>query len=55
MARKKILLRTKKQTNYPSSDAEKIRQRAYFIWEERGRPQNSDMDIWLQAEQELKR
>jgi hypothetical protein len=32
---------------------ELIRQRAYSIWEEQGRPQGEDMRHWLQAWQEL--
>lgn len=56
MARKKLLLRTKRQPSCSSNpDAEKIRQRAYFVWEEKGRPQNRDLDIWLEAEKELKK
>ena len=55
MARKKVLVGTKKKMNCSSyPDVEKIRQRAYSIWEERGRPQNSDLDIWLEAEREIK-
>lgn len=30
-----------------------IRERAYFIWEEMGRPDGKDYEIWLQAEKEL--
>lgn len=32
---------------------EKIRQRAYAIWEAEGHPQGRDMDHWRQAEREL--
>ncbi|MET0747772.1 MAG: DUF2934 domain-containing protein [Rhizobium sp.] len=32
---------------------ELIRQRAYAIWEEQGKPQGEDMRHWLQAWQEL--
>ena len=31
-----------------------IRERAYFIWEERGRPQAQDFDIWVQAEKDIR-
>jgi hypothetical protein len=34
-------------------DLERIRERAYFIWESRGRPQGQDLDHWLIAEMEL--
>ncbi|WP_137387603.1 DUF2934 domain-containing protein [Rhodoligotrophos defluvii] len=32
---------------------EKIRQRAYAIWEAEGRPHNRDREHWLQAENEV--
>ena len=32
---------------------EQIRQRAYSIWEEQGKPEGEDMHHWLQAWQEL--
>lgn len=33
-------------------DIEHIRQRAYFIWEDRGRPHGQDLEHWLIAEME---
>ena len=33
---------------------EMIRTRAYFIWEEKGRPFGFDQENWQQAEQEIK-
>lgn len=30
-----------------------IRDRAYFIWEERGKPQGQDFEIWSQAEKDI--
>lgn len=36
------------------SEAE-IRERAYFIWEQTGRPHNAELDNWLQAEAELQK
>lgn len=33
-------------------DIERIRERAYFIWENRGRPHGQDLDHWLMAELE---
>lgn len=32
---------------------DKIRLRAIDIWEERGRPEGYDAEVWLQAEREL--
>ncbi|HEX8595284.1 MAG TPA: DUF2934 domain-containing protein [Pseudomonas sp.] len=34
-------------------DEEKIRQRAYELWEQRGRPEGVDQDDWRQAREEL--
>ena len=33
---------------------QKIRERAYFIWEEKMHAANSAWDIWFQAEKEIK-
>ncbi|MDD5746432.1 MAG: DUF2934 domain-containing protein [Candidatus Omnitrophica bacterium] len=33
---------------------EYVRQRAYYLWEEKGKPQGDDMDIWLRAEQDIR-
>ena len=55
MARRRFLVKTSRQTSSKSSPSEdKIRQRAYSIWEQKGRPQNNDFDIWLEAERDLK-
>jgi hypothetical protein len=32
---------------------EKIRQRAYELWEASGQKEGSEMDFWLQAEREI--
>jgi DUF2934 family protein len=32
---------------------EAIQEKAYSIWEQKGRPDGQDFDIWLQAEKEL--
>jgi hypothetical protein len=32
---------------------EKIRQRAYELWEASGKTEGSEMDFWLQAEREI--
>lgn len=35
-------------------DIDQIRERAYYIWENRGRPQGQALDHWLIAEMEMK-
>jgi len=30
-----------------------VREKAYYIWEEMGRPEGRDFEIWLQAEKDL--
>jgi len=32
---------------------EVIKSRAYVLWEAHGRPSDSDLDIWLQAERDM--
>lgn len=34
-------------------DLARIRERAYFLWESRGRPQGQDLEHWLLAEMEI--
>jgi hypothetical protein len=34
-------------------DADRIRQRAFELWEQDGRPEGRDMDYWFRAEAEL--
>lgn len=36
-----------------SSLEDKIRQRAYELWEQSGKTDGSEMDFWLQAEREI--
>ena len=31
-----------------------VQDRAYFIWESKGKPAGKDREIWLQAEREIK-
>jgi len=33
---------------------DQIRQRAFELWEQRGRPEGYETEFWLQAERELK-
>ena len=40
---------------YTPSQEEMIQVRAYYIWEQSGRPQNQEFDIWCRAESELKK
>jgi Protein of unknown function (DUF2934) len=35
------------------NNEEKIRQRAYELWEQSGKTDGSEMDFWLQAEREI--
>jgi hypothetical protein len=30
-----------------------VRERAYYLWEEKGKPQGQDTEIWLQAKKEI--
>jgi hypothetical protein len=34
--------------------SECIASRAYSLWEQQGRPQGKDLELWLQAEKQLK-
>lgn len=61
LKRKKSIPINKKETlksvctdAYCEEDLAKIRGRAYYIWERKGRPENGDFDNWLEAEAELK-
>jgi hypothetical protein len=38
-----------------SGPEDKIRQRAYELWEQSGKTDSSEMDFWLQAEREIAR
>lgn len=35
------------------SPKDRIRERAYALWEAEGRPDGRDLDVWLQAEREV--
>lgn len=37
----------------PEYTQEKVRERAYFLWEKAGRPNGNDFQYWLEAEREL--
>lgn len=54
---KKVSSKSSPSVTVKSNDAklnEMIRDRAYYIWEEKGRPEGKDMEIWFQAEKEIK-
>ncbi|MDD5583441.1 MAG: DUF2934 domain-containing protein [Candidatus Omnitrophica bacterium] len=34
--------------------AQMIRDRAYYLWESKGKPKGQDLTIWLQAEKEIR-
>jgi Protein of unknown function (DUF2934) len=39
----------------PGEDEERVRKRAYEIWEEEGRPEGRDLDHWNRAKQEVRK
>ena len=42
------------RVSFPRITAEQIASRAYFIWEQHGRPAGREREHWLMAEQQLK-
>jgi len=34
-------------------DEDEVRERAYVLWEEAGKPESDGVEFWLKAEQEL--
>jgi len=38
----------------PAVDEDLVRQRAFDIWEQKGKPDGTELDDWLQAENEIK-
>ncbi len=54
---KKQTSKTRSKKKNPSvsknTDIEKIRDKAYFLWAEKGCPENTDLDNWLEAENQL--
>jgi hypothetical protein len=57
VAKKTVAKKTiKKKSSVKISDEQlksMIRERAYYIWEERGKPCGQDCEIWTQAEQDI--
>jgi len=39
--------------NLPAPAEESVRERAYTLWEEAGRPESDGVEFWLKAESEL--
>lgn len=39
------------QESHPQED--EVRERAYLLWEEAGRPEGDGVEFWLRAEQDL--
>lgn len=37
----------------PATREQAIRARAYFLWEQAGRPEGDGVEFWMRAEQEL--
>ncbi len=55
--RREVKRPTEEVTPFPPTSEEleqRIRQRAYELWEQRGCPAGSDQDDWFQAEREYR-
>ena len=60
MPKKRVTTMTKSSTKtascgYSTQDLDKIRTRAYYIWERKGKPTDQDFSIWLEAEKTLRK
>jgi hypothetical protein len=44
---------TTRSPNRPTASEELIRARAYYLWEQAGRPEGDGVQFWLEAEKEL--
>jgi Protein of unknown function (DUF2934) len=42
-----------REVTMPGKREQAIRERAYAIWEQEGRPDGKDLDHWLRAEAEI--
>jgi hypothetical protein len=49
----KVSLNNTKTPRRPGPNEEEIRARAYFLWEQAGRPEGDGTQFWLEAEKEL--
>ena len=54
---KKTVIKTAEQSEKKNIDksltTQMVQDRAYYIWEEKGKPFGQDQEIWLQAEKEM--
>ena len=57
MANKKVTRKRTKKTipTCRQDESDLIRQRAYHIWETKGRSNDSTLDNWFEAKQQLKK
>lgn len=60
MAKKKVITMTRggiktTSSSYSPKDLERIREKAYLIWEAKGRPTQDDMSHWFEAEKVLRK
>jgi hypothetical protein len=53
-ARKPAAKKAGKETEPPAPTYQMIAQRAYEIWEAKGRPAGTEAENWVQAERELR-
>lgn len=55
MARKQTIKSKKKENSGPKAISIKdIQEKAYYIWAEKGFPENTTLDNWLEAEKQLR-
>jgi hypothetical protein len=45
--------RKKKTSNPQTTNTKNIQEKAYFIWADKGCPENTMLDNWLEAEKQL--
>lgn len=54
---KKVIAKRVEQSEKKNADnsliTQMVRDRAYYIWEEKGKPFGQDQEIWFQAEKEM--
>ncbi len=49
----RVTLNNSKTPKRPAPSEEDIRARAFFLWEQAGRPEGDGVQFWLEAEREL--